>query len=147
MLMCSCFRSVSYRKLNFNQLTSIMCVLVDLFLEMFIHGLQDDPPSTSSKSKVNSWVQALQLLDVWFIQCLRNKLQLLWNVTRCREGFASCFWWETLCCYGGSEGWIFLFNSTIHNTEWTGTAPDHGKITLDLNPTYVLTYIILLIEV
>lgn len=68
----------------------------------------------------------------WF---WRSKLQFPSNATRCRKGTASCFWWETFCCHGGSEGWVFLFYTTIHNTEWTGTTGHLITFTLYHNPT------------
>lgn len=42
--------------------------------------------------------------------------------TRGRKGFAPCLWWETLCCHGGSEGWLLFFYTTLHNSQWAGTA-------------------------
>lgn len=87
------------------------------FLEMFTRALQEDPPSPCWKSSV-SFTSRLQLCQlVWGI-----KLQSPLTATRCRQGPAPCFWWQTVCCNGGSEGWVLLLHTAVHHQEWPGAA-------------------------
>lgn len=84
---------------------------------MSTRALQEDPQSPCWKSSV-SFTSRLQLCQpVWGI-----KLQLLLTATRCRQGPAPCFWWQTVRCNGGSEGWILFLHTTIHHQEWPGEA-------------------------
>lgn len=50
------------------------------------------------------------------------KLQLPLTATRCRQGPAPCVWWQTVCCIGGSEGWVLFLHTAIHHQEWPGAA-------------------------
>lgn len=42
------------------------------------------------------------------------------GLCRCWKGVAPCIWWKAICGDGRSEGWIFLFHSSLHYKEWTG---------------------------
>lgn len=84
---------------------------------MSTRALQEDPQSPCWRSSVglSSSFQLCQL--VWGI-----KLQLPLTATRCRQGPASCFWWQTVCGNGGSEGWVLFLHPAIHHQEWPGAA-------------------------
>lgn len=84
---------------------------------MYTRALQGDLQSPCWKSSV-SFTFCLQFCQaVW-----RIKLQLPLNATRCRQGPATCFWWQTVRCNGGSEGWILFLHPTIYRQKWPGAA-------------------------